>query len=246
MERRYTSSAIELRESQGDEPALMRGTVVKWNTLSHTISPGFKERVMQGAFTKTLNDGNDKALLHQHDASNGVLARTKNGSLKLFQDDTGLRFEARIAPTPAGLNVLAQVRAGLLDEMSWGFMLGKGDDEWSDMEDDVDGGMCAVRTIRNVTSLFEVSCVNGPAYPGTSVGARSHFPDGVPAELREKFLKNIPTRNLAQYRRMQAKAVLLDCILGSNLGGLVEERNPVDKAIDRLLVEAHTKRLEHE
>jgi HK97 family phage prohead protease len=209
MERRFFASALELR-TQGDEATLV-GYAAQHNVLSYKLPPGFRERLLPGCFEDSLRSSDDIACLHQHDPSQ-VIARRKNGSLKLASDSVGLRFEARIPATVLGRDIREMVRTGLLDEMSFGFT--DVDDDWSEETDPEDRGPVSVRTVKNLR-LFEISCVNSPAYPQTALSARELFPEGVPVELRDKFLRQIPTRNLAEYQRMRAKAVLLDSILGS-------------------------------
>jgi uncharacterized protein len=210
MERRFFTSALELR-TQGDEATLV-GYAAKHNVLSHKLPPGFRERLAPGCFDASLRSADDIACLYQHDASQGVIARRKNGSLKLATDSLGLRFEANIPATVLGRDIREMVRTGLLDEMSFGFS--DADDDWTEETDPEDrSSRCPVRTVKNLR-LFEISCVNGPAYPQTDLSARELFPEGVTKELRDKFLQHIPTRNIAEFQRMRAKAVLVDAILG--------------------------------
>ena len=56
----------------------------------------FDEEILRGAFADSLREG-DKLALVDHDASK-LLARTRNGSLKLAEDTRGLHFEIAALP----------------------------------------------------------------------------------------------------------------------------------------------------
>src|SRR6185437_15993750 len=94
IERR--SLAADLRaESQGDEMSLV-GYAALFNSESKNLG-AFRERIKPGAFTRSLNEGADVKALVNHDPSQ-LLGRTKNGTLKLEQDDRGLKFRVVLNP----------------------------------------------------------------------------------------------------------------------------------------------------
>jgi hypothetical protein len=64
------------------------------------------------------------------------------------------------------------VKRGDIDACSWAFKLEDGDDDFADGYDD-DGKRCVIRSIRNVSNLWDVSVVTNPAYDATSVQARA-------------------------------------------------------------------------
>jgi HK97 family phage prohead protease len=119
----------------------------------------FDEVVARGAFTDSLKSS-DKLALLDHDASK-LLARTRNGSLKLAEDTRGLHFEIELPNTTLANDVLALAEAGSLGGASFGFNVVR--DTW----------VGPVRTL-NAVDLREISVVSAwPAYPQTSVSARS-------------------------------------------------------------------------
>lgn len=125
----------------------------------------FVEAIAKGAFASSLKSGRDILAMVDHDQSK-VLARTRSGSLKLSEDATGLAFELSIPDTQAGHDVLALAERGDLGGMSFGFLVPKGGDAWNGNQ----------RTLLNV-DLREISVVSAwPAYPDTSVSARSKAP----------------------------------------------------------------------
>lgn len=119
----------------------------------------FEEIIASGAFAESLRDG-DKLALVDHDASK-LLARTRNGSLKLAEDTRGLHFEIALPKTTLADDVLALADAGSLGGCSFGFLSKR--DHWQG----------TLRTLQSV-DLQEISIVSAwPAYPQTSVSARS-------------------------------------------------------------------------
>jgi HK97 family phage prohead protease len=119
----------------------------------------FDEIIARGAFVDTLKSG-DKLALVDHDAAK-VLARTRNGSLKLAEDTRGLHFEIALPKTTLADDVLALAEAGSLGGASFGFVVQR--DAWAG----------SLRTLQAV-DLREISVVSAwPAYPQTTVSARS-------------------------------------------------------------------------
>lgn len=122
---------------------------------------GFTETIAPGAFKRTLAARNDVKLLWNHDMGE-PLASTRSGTLRLFEDATGLRVEADIAPTTRGKDLSILMQQGIVHQMSFGFNVMR--DSWAD------GG--SKRRIESVR-LFEVSVVTAPAYTATSAAVRS-------------------------------------------------------------------------
>lgn len=119
----------------------------------------FDEVIVRGAFADSLREG-DKLALVDHDASK-LLARTRNGSLKLAEDSRGLHFEIALPKTSLADDILGLANAGSLGGASFGFMVTR--DAWQG----------SLRTLQAI-DLREISIVNAwPAYPQTTVTARS-------------------------------------------------------------------------
>lgn len=119
----------------------------------------FEEEIRSGAFAESLKVG-DKLALVDHDVSR-VLARTRNGSLKLAEDSRGLHFEISLPQTTLANDVLALAEVGSLGGASIGFIAKR--DSWRGR----------LRTLEQI-DLREISIVQSfPAYPSTTVTARS-------------------------------------------------------------------------
>lgn len=149
---RTQHSEFEIRE-EGDG-LVVRGYAALFDSPSHPLP--FTETIQRGAFKKSLQSRNRILLLWNHNAGE-PLASNRNGSLKLFEDDRGLMYEARMANTSRARDVSELLKAGVIDSMSFGFSVKR--DAWSQ-----DGNN---RTLQEV-SLHEISIVSYPAYEGTA------------------------------------------------------------------------------
>lgn len=159
--RSYAYTNLEVRASEDGKTLV--GYASMWDTPSEPMP--FTEYVKRGAFTKTLKDGADVRLLIDHE---GVpLARTKSGTLKLAEDDRGLRVEATLDPlNPDAARVISAMKRGDLSQMSFAFRTIK--DSWSADR--------MTRELREV-QLFDVSIVTFPAYEQTVAELRTKKDD---------------------------------------------------------------------
>ena len=127
---------------------------------------GFREKISPGAFDKSLESNADIRALWDHNTSQ-PLARTTNGSLQVSSDKRGLRVEIELPEGVSYADDLRQlVRSGVVNQMSFGFLVPPGGDAW---DKDEDGN--ALRTLNSI-DLHEVSVVSIPAYPDTTVALR--------------------------------------------------------------------------
>jgi len=118
----------------------------------------FTERIAPGAFLRSLKTRNEIKLLWNHDTGE-VLGSKRAGTLRLTEDDRGLKVSADLPNTSTGRDAAELLRRGDVDSMSFGFSVPKGGDQWND-----DG---TERTLREV-KLHEVSIVAFPAYTSTA------------------------------------------------------------------------------
>jgi HK97 family phage prohead protease len=168
IERRtYTVRDIETRQAE-DGTMRLSGYAAVFNDASVPLP--FKESIAPGAFRKTLSETPDVRLLVNHEGL--PLARTKNGTLTLTEDDRGLYMDAVIADTQEGRDLYTLVQRGDMDQMSFAFRVVR--QKWS--ED---------RSTRLLTELSladgDVSVVTYPAYPTTSVEAREALRNAIEA-----------------------------------------------------------------
>lgn len=125
------------------------------------IGGWWTERISPGAFTATI--GGDVRALVDHDPGR-VVGRTKSGTLRLAEDDRGLRVEIDVPNTTDGNDLWELVERGDITGMSFGFNVTK--QVWDETVDP------PMRTIQAV-ELWEVSAVAWPAYDDTEIGKRS-------------------------------------------------------------------------
>lgn len=156
VERRNVPASFELREADNGIVGL-----VGYAAVFDQVAYG--EVVRSGAFTKTLQEGDDVRLLVNHD---GVpLARTKADTMRLTVDDKGLRVdvdELDVVGNPTAAELVSALTRGDIDQMSFAFtpVLEK-DTETDDGE--------IIRELLEVR-LWDVSVVTYPWYDDTSVG----------------------------------------------------------------------------
>ena len=138
---------------------------------------GFVEYVAPGAFKRSLQARNEIKLLWNHDTGE-PLASVRGGSLRLEEDNRGLKVTAKLPNTTRGRDVAELLRSKVIDSMSFGFNVIK--DNWSK-----DGQTRTLEAIR----LHEVSIVSYPAYKATTAQVRSVETSIDADQLAEALLK---------------------------------------------------------
>jgi len=157
IERRY----LQAQEMRIDDDGGIVGYAAVFNEWSQPLG-FFKERIRPGAFKKTLEDSDVRALFN-HDP-NYVLGRNTAGSLDLKEDKQGLRFSINPPATQWANDLQVSVKRGDIDQASFGFEAIK--DDWDHKSEPMERELIEVR-------LFDVSVVTYPAYTQTKVTARS-------------------------------------------------------------------------
>lgn len=168
IERRtFTVRDVEARQAE-DGTMRLSGYAAVFNDSSVPLP--FKESIAPGAFRKTLSETPDVRLLINHEGL--PLARTKNGTMTLTEDDRGLLFNAEIADTQEGRDIYKLVQRGDVDQMSFAFRVIR--QKWSEDRS---------RRVLTEVSLADgdVSVVTYPAYPTTTVEAREHLREAMQA-----------------------------------------------------------------
>ena len=186
IERRtYVVQDVEARQAE-DGVMRLSGYAAVFNDASVPLP--FKERIAPGAFRKTLNEMPDVRLLINHEGL--PLARTKNGTLTLTEDDRGLRFDAELADTQEARDIYTLVQRGDVDQMSFAFRVIR--QNWSKDKTE--------RTLTEVSLADgDVSVVTYPAYPTTSVEARKKIADALDAIKEGRKLDEDSIKALRDY-----------------------------------------------
>jgi uncharacterized protein len=181
-ERRFFSSTVhfETREGGQDENVI-EGYAAVFNKDSEDFG-GWFERIAPGAFDEVLND--DAVALFNHDP-NQVLGR--NGkNVTITQDATGLKYRIKLPDTTLSRDLRQLIKDEIVSQSSFAFTVRT--QEWEHNKDKP-----SIRTIRKVQRLYDVSPVTYPAYPDTSVGARS----------LEQIKKDLPVIDRSLYIKIQ-------------------------------------------
>jgi hypothetical protein len=176
-----TINLAELRAS--DDGNSLSGYAAVFGSPSEDLG-GFTETVDSHAFDRCLAANPDVRALFNHDTGS-VLGRTKNGTLQLSVDSRGLKMTVALPDTTLGRDVRELVKRQDISGMSFGFMVNE--DVWNYSKDSA--GNDVVTRVLMDCELFEVSVVTFPAYPGTSVSARSLWPDGLPELVETRGVK---------------------------------------------------------
>ena len=160
-----------------DITARMRGYATTFDD-PYEMAPGYFEKVSRSSI-----DGCDMSdVIFQYDHKGLVMARTRNNSLAIMPDEHGLYIRASLKGTEAGRQLHEAIKNGLVDRMSWGFMVD--DDGWEyDRE-------TRTSTIARVRKIYDVSAVSIPANDGTEIKARSYFDGVIEAEQRESLQRH--------------------------------------------------------
>ena len=160
-EREYRSfNNITFRE-ENDE-LIVEGYAVVFDTptvLFDYDGIEYKEQIATTAFDEA--DMKDVIMNYNHDGK--VVARLKNSTLKLEVDDFGLKITAFLGGTQEGRNLYEEIKGGYISDMSFAFTVAK---------DSYDRDT-RTTTIEKIKKLYDVSAVSIPAYPTTSLSARS-------------------------------------------------------------------------
>jgi len=167
MERRYTNlaaAAVQIR-AEGEGTGMIHGYgAVYYDGTPNTeyqLWPGMVERIMPGAFAQAVNRDDVRALFN-HD-TNMVLGRKSAGTLRVFDDNRGLRYEIDPGETTVYRDVAQFIKRKDVQGSSFAFMI-------TDEQPRKENGI-RIREIRGV-ELFDVGPVTFPAYESTSTGLR--------------------------------------------------------------------------
>jgi len=144
-----------------DGGGVLRGYALVYNELSDDLG-GFRERVLPGAADESAQTDDIRCLIN-HDP-NLILGRTSAGTLRLFPDERGLVYEVDLPNISYAQDIRVSVERGDVTGCSFSFDVIQ--DNWI-REDGVD-----IRELHRIR-LYDVGPVTFPAYPQTTVVARS-------------------------------------------------------------------------
>ena len=219
-ETRDTAARVELRVNEDGTSVLFGYAAVfpdgteksayRYGSVTETITPG--------AFARALRDKQDVRALFNHDSGN-LLGRISSGTLRLVEDQTGLRYEIDMPDTTLAKDVRALVERGDLTGSSFAFRIKS--ETW---KRDDNNPNCYRREINDV-DLIDVGPVTFPAYAGTQAAMRSEEIDALEAEAKAAIESEAQGDNQArsegeeEARRSEEAEQLEMRIRIANIGG---------------------------
>jgi HK97 family phage prohead protease len=160
MERRALNQRVEFRAADDGAGQKAVGYAAIFNTET-PIGSWFREKIAPGAFANAIKSDDVRALFN-HD-SNLVLGRNKAGTLRLEEDDKGLRYEIDLPDTQVGRDVAVSLDRGDVDGSSFAFRATR--EEWDET------GEIPLRTVLEA-ELYDVGPVTYPAYEDSEASVR--------------------------------------------------------------------------
>jgi HK97 family phage prohead protease len=194
---RCLMSGVQLRAAaDGKGPGTCHGYAAVFDAFSEDLGY-FREKVAKGAFAECLDQDVRALVNHNPDR---LLGRSKTGSLRMTEDDLGLRVEIDLPDTQVGRDVATEIRSGLLDGMSFSF------DTEADSWDRATTP--PTRTLLKCSRVYDVGPVAFPAYESTTAAMRSlERSEAVPVRVPEPDPITISlSLSLAQARLRLAEA----------------------------------------
>lgn len=145
----------------------------------------FLEQIDAKAFDNC--DMSDVIMQYNHEGR--VFARTGNGTLAVKPDMKGLYTRADLGGTEIGRQLFEEIEGGYTDKMSFGFRVAKDKREETEERNEETGitTVTVMRTIQEISKLYDVSAVSIPANDATSISARNYC-EGVIAEFKQEML----------------------------------------------------------
>jgi HK97 family phage prohead protease len=176
QEQRRTNSDLETRHILHEETRAkvvnaesrtIRGYGIVFNKESVDLRAG--GRVFREVIRPEAMDGIDTSrmlAMHNHD-SNRLLGNAASGTMRTGTDATGVWYEVDLPDSPTGQDVFISVQRGDTQGSSFQFTIAPDGERWS-----MRGGK-AFREVTKFGGVYEMGPVSEPAYPDTSIGARS-------------------------------------------------------------------------
>ena len=179
-------------EAVGDDDSMIVEGYASTFDIPYTLEGSdIKETILSSA----LEGADMSDVIFQYDHNGPVMARTRNETLQLSVDAHGLHVRADLSGCKQGRDLYESIKNGLVDRMSWGFMVA--DDGWEyDFETNS-------QTITRISKVYDVSAVSIPANQGTDIYARSAFDGAIEKARTERF------ERAAKEREQREKLALL-------------------------------------
>lgn len=159
VELRPFAEPVEVRSVEGK--LILSGTAIRYGARSRNLG-GFRERVMPGAATEAIQKG-DIIAAEEHKVTERYLGRTRNGTLRLLDSPTELKYEVDLLDDAIGRDVARKAERQDYGGSSFGFRAQASTVEWTKDDDGT-----PLRTIRSFALLRDVGPTITPAYEATT------------------------------------------------------------------------------
>jgi HK97 family phage prohead protease len=173
---RLLTTPVELRAASDGGAEYIEGYALKFERWSDVLGFWFPFREILSSTALDEADMSNVVALINHDANLPLARNTVSsdvGSLQLDVDNIGLHFKFQPTDTSYSRDLMANVRAGVVNQCSFAFTVASDDgaEEW-DYNEDLD---IYERRINKIARIWDISVVTTPAYPDTEavVGQRS-------------------------------------------------------------------------
>ena len=166
VKNKYEQRLVEVRAVDSEDKMLIEGYAITYDQpATHQYGQRkFTEVIRKGALDKT--DIKDVPLRYNHNDTWLIMARTRNKSLQLIKDDTGLKIQAELLDTQSNRDIYKSIQEGLIDKMSFAFTVADGGDTWTFKDEET------IREVNNIDKLYDVRG-GYSVYDSTSIYARS-------------------------------------------------------------------------
>lgn len=177
------SYSLELRATESEE-GVIEGVPIVFNQKTRIFdwAGEYDEIIDRNALDGA--DLKDVLLFVNHDMGKIALARSKNGnenstmSFEIKDDGLHMKASLDIENNAEARSLYSAIKRGDISGMSFAFRIRE--DNWADIDKKI-----PTRTIKKISVVHEVSVVNFPAYPQTSVNARSSGEEASYSALEE-------------------------------------------------------------
>jgi len=229
-------------EGEGEERKIT-GYAAVFNRKSENLG-GFVEIIRPGAFRKAI-EGADVRALFNHD-SNYVIGRTASNTMSLEENQKGLKFTATPPDTTWARDLLKSIERGDISQCSFSFRVAKDGEKWTEQKEGP-----AQRELVELEYIGDVGPVTFPAYPQTSVHARSVLTeagfdfDGI-TSLITRAQRGLPITDSDRDLINSAIQILQSYIPAESDGGGADTQEDGDaRRLQNILVEMELLEIKH-
>lgn len=197
LEFRPYTEAVEVRSAEGGR-LVLSGTAIRYGARSRDLG-GFRERIMSGAATEAIQKG-DVLALEEH-RSERYMGRTGNGTLRLIETPTELRYEVDLLDDAIGREVAAKAERKDYGGSSFGFRALPASVKWTKDDDGT-----PLRSIHGFSVMRDVGPTVAPAYPASTA-------ETVLRNFSAEAERDVEFRSVMDAAQRGELALLLDGVL---------------------------------